>query len=90
MKKIYLLIKIGLIALLLSACGEGGGDASFKSNIEKIAIAECNTISPVYTTIQKGDILPKNDSIQVEIVYNSNNEIEICTLSGIVYLLRDK
>ncbi len=93
MRNLYLIISTSLIALLLSACGGGGGgssDASFDSGNTKISVITCNTTTPVYTTIETGDLLVKEVTpTEVIIVHDNNNNKKVCVISGSAHLLRD-
>ena len=92
MRNIYLIISSTLIALLLSACGGGGSssDASFDSGDTKVAVVDCNTTTPVYTNIETGDLLVKeDDSTVVTLVHNTSGSIKVCIDSGTAHLLRD-
>lgn len=93
MKNIIFILNTILLALLLSACGGGGGgssDASFDSGNTKIAIIACNNTTPVYTSIQTGDLLVKEViPTTVDIVQDSNNNKKVCVVSGAAHLLRD-
>ena len=94
MQNIFLFINITLIALTFSACGGGGGDASFKSNEtsdsngSKISIESCSVSNPVYTKIEVGDVLVKDEPPVVQILHDSNDNKSICIVSGNAYLLR--
>ena len=88
MRNIYLILISTLTALILSACGGGGSDASFSEAQTKDYIVDCNTTTPVYTQIDEGDTLVKEGSATVEIIHDSNNDKQVCTLSGIAYLIK--
>lgn len=90
MKKTYFLANLSLIALLFSACGGGGGDASYDSGNTKIPVINCNNQTPVFTTIEEKDLLVKEESsTEVTIIHSTNGEKKVCVLLGSAHLLRE-
>ena len=94
MRNIYLIISSIVLALLLSACGGGGGggsDASFSSgdSSNKITVIDCDNITPVYTDIETGDVLVKEDNFTVvTLVHNTDGSKKVCVVTGAAHLLR--
>jgi len=91
--KLLSMITILTTALLFSACGGGGDDASFRNGEEKITVIECNaTVANIpddYTTMLSGDVLVnQTDDTVITTYHDINATKKVCTVSGKAYLIR--
>lgn len=85
MKNIFLLIQIISLALLLSACGEGGGGRTVVGGDNTIPITNCNVYSPLFD----GDtVVKETDGTSVKIVDLGGVSREICVLTGAAHIVR--
>ena len=88
-----IIILSSLIAVLgLTACGNGGSDASFSDGEQKIDIdINCTTPAQVetYINLYSGDtIVKKEDNTSISTYHDTNGTKKVCLVSGSAYILR--
>lgn len=94
MKKIYSIILLIAVSLNFTACGGGGGDASFKNavidiNISCVLAPTSNDFNS-YLTLYSGDeIVNDEPNTLVTTYHNINGEKKVCLNSGKAHIVRN-